>query len=55
MPSRLSRFIDRLVALAKRAVSDNSDPAVKKGDGGYADWVIVAIHSLREYLDLTYR
>jgi IS5 family transposase len=41
--------------LAKRAVSGNPDPAVKKGDGGYADWVIVAIHGLREYLDLHYR
>jgi IS5 family transposase len=28
---------------------------VKKGDGGYADWVIVVIHGLREYLDLPYR
>jgi hypothetical protein len=41
--------------LAKRAVSGDPDPAVKKGDGGYADWVIVAIHGLREYLDLPYR
>lgn len=55
VPSRLSRFTDRLVALAKRAVSGRPDPAVKKGDGGYADWVIIAIHGLREYLDLPYR
>lgn len=55
MPSRLSRFTDRLVALAKRAVSGDPDTAVKKGDGGYADWVIIVIHGLREYLDLPYR
>lgn len=55
MYSRLSHFTDRLVTLAKRAVSDEPSPAVKKGDGGYADWVIVAIHGLREYLDLPYR
>ncbi len=50
MFSRLSHFTDRLVTLAKRAVSDEPSPAVKKGDGGYANWVIVAIHGLREYL-----
>lgn len=55
MPSRLSRFTDRLVTLAKRAVPGDPDPAVKTGDGGYADWVIVAIYSLREYLDHPYR
>ena len=55
MPTRLSRFTDRLVTLSKRAVPGNPAPAVKKGDGGYADWVIVVIHGLREYLDLPYR
>ncbi len=55
MASRLSRFTDRLVKLAQRAVSGDPSPAVKKGDGGYADWVIVVIHGLREYLDLPYR
>jgi len=53
--SRLSRFTGRLVTLAKRAVSGDASPAVKKGEGGYADWVIVAIHGLRQYLDLPYR
>lgn len=55
MSSRLSRFTDRLVSLAKRAVSGDPEPAVKKGNGGYTDWVIVAIHGLREYLDFSYR
>lgn len=55
MSSHLSRFTDRLVTLAKRAVSGVPDPAVKKGDGGYADWVVIVLHGLREYLDLPYR
>ena len=55
MPSRLSRFTDRLVSLAKRAISGDPAPAVKKGNGGYVDWVIVVIHGLREYLNLPYR
>lgn len=55
MSSRLSRFTDRLVSSAKRAVSGDPAPAVKKADGGHADWVIVMIYGLREYLDLPYR
>uniref|UniRef100_UPI00126831D2 hypothetical protein n=1 Tax=Natrialba taiwanensis TaxID=160846 RepID=UPI00126831D2 len=38
--------------MAKRAVSGDASPPVKKGNGGYADWVIIVIHGLREYLDL---
>lgn len=47
MPSRLSRFTDRPIALSERAVSGNPAPAVKKGNGGYADRMIIAIHGLR--------
>lgn len=55
MLSRLSRFTNRLVTLAKRAVSGEPAPSVKKRDGGYADWDIIVIHGLREYLDLPHR
>lgn len=55
MPTKLSRFTRRCVALAQKAVGNDPDTPVKKGDGGYADWVIVAIHGLREYLDQPYR
>jgi hypothetical protein len=41
--------------LSQKAVVGDPDPAVKKGDGGYADWVIVALQCLREYLDHPYR
>lgn len=55
MPSQLARFTDRIVDLSQKAVVGDPAPAVKKGDGGYADWVIVAVHCLREYLDHPYR
>jgi IS5 family transposase len=40
--------------LSQKAVENGSKPAVRLGDGGYADWVIVAIHGLREYLNHPY-
>jgi IS5 family transposase len=53
--SQTSRFTSRVVSLAKKAVAGEPAPAVQKGDGGYADWVIVALHGLREYLGHSYR
>jgi hypothetical protein len=53
--SKLARFTERCVAISQKSVGNGSEPAVKKGEGGYADWVIVAIHGLREYLGHTYR
>ena len=55
MPSKLARFTKRCVGLCQKAVGSDPDPPVRKGDGGYADWVIVGLHCLREYLDHTYR
>jgi len=55
VPTKLARFTKRVVSLAKKAVVGNPRPAYEPGDSGYADWVIVAIHGLREYLDLPYR
>jgi IS5 family transposase len=55
MPSQLARFTSRCVDLSKKAVTGEPAPPVEKGDGGYADWVIVAIHGLREYLNQPYR
>lgn len=34
---------------------EHPNPPVRRGDGGFADWVIVGLHCLREYLDHTYR
>ncbi len=55
MPSKLARFTDRCVALSQKAVGSDGTQPVKKGEGGYADWVIISLHGLREYLDLLYR
>jgi len=53
--SNLARFTDRCVALSQKAVGSDGKQPVKKGEGGYADWVIITLHGLREYLDLPYR
>ena len=55
MSSKLARFTSRVVSLAQKAVVGAPDPALCRGDGGYADWVIVSIHGLKTYLDLPYR
>jgi len=55
VPSKLARFTKRCVGLSQKAVGNDREPPVKKGDGGYADWVIIALHGVREYLDHTYR
>jgi IS5 family transposase len=53
--SKLARFTSRVVSLAQKAVVGNPKPAVQRGFGGYADWVIVSVHGLKTYLDLPYR
>jgi IS5 family transposase len=55
VPSKLARFTDRCVALSQKAVGNDPAPPIRKGEGGYADWVIIAIHGIREYLGLPYR
>ena len=39
----LARFITRCVSLAKETVVGRPAPAVQKGVGGYADWVMLSI------------
>lgn len=55
MPTKLARFTERSVALFQKAVGSTPAKPIKKGNGGYADWVIIALHGLREYLHLPYR
>jgi|GEM_PF-2119064 len=50
IPSQLASFTRRCAALSQKAVGNEDIPTDKKDDGGYEDWVIVAIHGLREYL-----
>jgi len=53
--TKLSRFTNQVVTLAQKAVVGTPKPAIQRGDGGYADWVIVSIHALKTYLDHPYR
>lgn len=51
--SQLARLTKLCVALSQMAVGEPA-PHVKKGDGGYTDWGVVALHGLLEYLDHPY-
>jgi IS5 family transposase len=55
VPTKLARFTKQVVSLAQKAVVGNPQPAVQRGEKGYADWVMVSIHGLKTYLDLPYR
>jgi hypothetical protein len=52
--TKLSRFPKKVPTLAQSR-RWNPEPVVQKGDGGYANWVIVSIQGLKIYLDLPYR
>jgi len=53
--TELARFTRKVVSNAQKAVVGTPAPAVNKGKTGYADWVVISIHALREYLDQPYR
>ena len=55
MPSNTSCFASKVVSLAKKAVDDGEEPPVQPGEGGYADYVIVGLHGLQEFLGHPYR
>lgn len=55
MPTQIARFTDKCVDLSQKFVVGEPQLLFQQGDGGYADWVIVAIHCFREYLDQPYR
>ena len=55
MLTKLARFTQKVVSVAQKAVVGMPAPAVRKGESGYADWVIISIHALREYMDQPYR
>lgn len=55
MQTTVSRFTGRVVSLAKKATGDRSEPAVQRVEGGFADWVFVTIHALREFKSSWYR
>ncbi|XGI83984.1 IS5 family transposase [Halorutilales archaeon Cl-col2-1] len=53
--SKISRFTDRVVTLAKNAVGGRSEAAAPEQGGGFADYAIVSLHCLRIYLEKSYR
>lgn len=55
MVAHITRFTRRCVSLAKEAVVGQPAPPLRQGEGGFADWVILAIHCLRERETETYR
>ena len=53
--TKLARFTRKVVSVAQKAVVGQPAPAFRPGEGGYADWVIVSINALREFLNQPYR
>lgn len=55
MSAHITRFMERCFSLAKEAVVGQPAAPLQRGTGGFADWVIIAIHCLREREVETYR
>ncbi len=55
MHTKTSRFTERVVSLALKAVVGPPAPVYRPGEEGYADWVILAVQGLKEYLGHPYR
>lgn len=55
MCPNISRFVKHCVDLAKETVADRPAHALQRGEGGYADWVMLSILCLREREDETFR
>ena len=53
--SKISRFTSKAVTLAKNAVGGRGEAAAPEGGGGFADYAVVSLHSLRIYLGKSYR
>ncbi|WP_049892440.1 IS5 family transposase [Natronococcus amylolyticus] len=53
--TKTARFTKTVVSLAQKAVAGDPEPAYRPGKDGYADWVILAIQGLKEYLGHPYR
>ncbi|MFC6766659.1 IS5 family transposase [Natrinema soli] len=53
--TKTSRFTEKVVSLAQKAVVGTPAPAYRPGEEGYADWVILAVQGLKEYLGHPYR
>lgn len=55
MCAQITRFVKICVNLAKEIVVGRPEPPLKRGDGGFVDWVVLAIQCFRERETETYR
>ena len=53
--TKTARFAETVVSFAQKAVAGEPAPAYRPGEDGYADWVILAVQGLKEYLSHDYR
>lgn len=49
------RFMETAVSIAKESIGGRAGKALRRGNGGYADWVMIAIHAYKEAEDESYR
>ena len=55
MCAHITRFVRTCVQLAKESVVGRPSPALARGEGGFADWTMIAILCLREREGETFR
>ena len=55
MSPHITRFVEKCVQLAKETIVGRPNPALRRGKGGYADWVMLSILCLREREGETFR
>ncbi|QLH81684.1 IS5 family transposase [Halosimplex pelagicum] len=53
--SKISRFTNKAVQLAKNAVGGRGEVAAPEGGGGFAEYAVLSLHCLRVYLEKSYR
>ena len=53
--SKISRFTQRVVTLAKNAASGRGEAAAPEGGDGFADYAVVSLYCLRVYVEQSYR
>ena len=53
--SKISRFTNKVVQLAKNAVGERGEVAAPEGGGSFAEYAVVPLHCLRVYLEKSYR
>ncbi len=53
--TQISRFSGDVVPLTQRITGDGGESAAPESGGGFADYALVSPHSVRIYLDISYR